>query len=316
MSETSASLRRDAAASLVKGVPVLDFRVQTFLTVCRTLNYTQAARELNITQPAVSQHIAALERHYGTALFVMEGKRPRLTEAGRMLERAFSSMVHDERLLEQQVAALDEGASVSFAVGMTLTAGEYIVAPALARWLRGHSEVRVTARSGDTRTLLELLDEGALDCAFVEGVFDRSLYRCDVLCTQRLVCVCAPGHELAGRCCSWERVLAEPLVVREPGSGTRAVLANALAARNLSIGEFARVSEAWSIGVIKRFVEEGLGVSFLYEAAVRREVEAGRLALVELEGPPVEHPISFVRLAGSVYEPMAERFFADVAQLM
>ncbi len=295
---------------------MLDFRVQTFLTVCRTLNYSQAARDLNITQPAVSQHIAALERHYGTRLFAMEGKRPRLTEAGRLLERAFLSMAHDEKLLGQQLAVLEDGASVSFAVGMTLTAGEYIVAPALARWLRDHPEVRVVARSGDTRALLQLLDEGSIDCAFVEGVFDRSTYRCDTLCTQRLVCVCAPGHELAGRRCSWERVLTEPLVVREPGSGTRAVLANALAARNLSIGEFARVAEAWSVGVIKRFVEEGLGVSFLYEAAVEQEVEAGRLALIELDGPPVEHPISFVRLAGSAYDPMAERFFADVAKLM
>ena len=72
---------------------MLDFRVQTFLTVCRTLNYTQAARELNITQPAVSQHIAALERHYGAPLFVKEGKRPRLTEAGKLLQQVCITMV-------------------------------------------------------------------------------------------------------------------------------------------------------------------------------------------------------------------------------
>ncbi len=292
---------------------MLDFRVQTFLTVCRTLNYTQAARELNITQPAVSQHIAALERHYGAPLFVKEGKRPRLTEAGKLLQQVCITMVHDEQALQRSIEVLQEQAPASLAIGMTLTAGEYVVAPLLARWLRAHPDTRVVARSGDTRRLLGLLDEGALDCAFVEGVFDRARYRCDTLCKQRLVCVCAPDYALAGLRCGWERLVREPLVVREPGSGTRAVLENALAAHNLSIDEFAQVGEVWNIGVLKCLVEEGVGIAFLYEAAVERELADGRLARIELDGPPIEHSIAFVRLAGSAFEPAMERVFAEMA---
>ena len=294
---------------------MLDFRVHTFLTVCRTLNYTQAARELNITQPAVSQHIAALERHYGAPLFVMEGKRPRLTEAGRLLQRVCTTMAHDEQALQRGIEVLEEKAPMSLSIGMTLTAGEYVVAPLLARWLRAHPDTHVVVRSGDTHRLLGLLEEGAVDCAFVEGVFDRSRYRCDVLCRQRLVCVCAPGHELAGRRCDWERLLHEPVVMREPGSGTRAVLENALAAHNLSIDEFMQVGEVWSIGVIKRLVEGGVGIAFLYEAAAARELEDGRLARIELEGAPVEHPIAFVRLAGSAFEADLTRVFEEIVAL-
>lgn len=294
---------------------MLDFRVQTFLTVCRTLNYTQAARELNITQPAVSQHIAALERYYGAQLFTMEGKRPRLTEAGKLLQRVCTTMVHDEQLLRQDIQVLEGTSSVTLAIGMTLTAGEYVVAPLLARWLRAHRDTRVVAHSGDTDYLLDLLDEGTVDCVFVEGVFDRLPYRCDTLCTQRLVCVCAPDYELAGCCCDWERLLREPLVVREPGSGTRAVLENALAARNLTVEEFAQVGEVWNIGVLKRIVEAGVGVAFLYEAAVAQELADGRLARIELEGPAVEHPLAFVRLADSAFEPAMERLFAEIVEL-
>lgn len=294
---------------------MLDFRVQTFLTVCRTLNYTQAARELNITQPAVSQHIATLERYYGAQLFVVEGRRPQLTEAGRLLRQVCATMVHDEQLLRQSINVLENNAPVSLAIGLTLTAGEYVVAPLLARWLFRHPSTRLVARSGDTHHLLDLLDDGVVDCAFVEGVFDRSAYRCDVLCTQRLVCVCAPDHELAGQRCGWERLLREPLVVREPGSGTRAVLENALAAHNLVIDEFAQAAEVWNIGVLKRMVEEGVGVAFLYEAAAERELSAGRLARIELEGPAVEHSIAFVRLAGSAFEDDMERLFAEITEL-
>ena len=76
---------------------MLDFRVETFLTVCRTMNYTRAAEELNITQPAVSQHIAHLERDYGVPLFAYRNKKLQLTDAGALLRDALSTMAHDGR---------------------------------------------------------------------------------------------------------------------------------------------------------------------------------------------------------------------------
>ena len=81
---------------------MLDFRVETFLTVCRTMNYTRAAEELNITQPAVSQHIAHLERDYGVPLFAYRNKKLQLTDAGALLRDALSTMAHDERLLRDR----------------------------------------------------------------------------------------------------------------------------------------------------------------------------------------------------------------------
>lgn len=65
---------------------MLDFRIHTFLCVCRHMNYTRAAAELHITQPAVSQHIRYLEREYGTKLFSYKGKHLQLTQAGHIRE--------------------------------------------------------------------------------------------------------------------------------------------------------------------------------------------------------------------------------------
>ena len=81
-----------------------DFRMETFLAVCRNLNYTKAAEELCITQPAVSQHIRHLEEYYGTRLFVSEGKKMVLTEAGRLLQSAGLTMRHDEYALKELMA--------------------------------------------------------------------------------------------------------------------------------------------------------------------------------------------------------------------
>ena len=289
-----------------------DFRVETFLTACRTMNYTRAAEELRITQPAVSQHIAHLERVYGARLFEYRGKRLSLTPEGRMLRDALSVMVHDEALLRNRIAAAASGALVELAVGMTLTAGEYLVAAPLAEYLARHPEYRAAVRSGDTQELLGLLDAGTIDCAFVEGFFDKSSYAWNVYRSERFVCVCAPGHKFARYPQTLEDMLDEHVLVREPGSGTRAVLEHALAARNLTVDGFRRMSEVESLNVIKAFAERDLGIAFLYEAAVRREVAAGTLRVVELDGFDVRHDISFVRLPDSAFEAEFRLLFEEL----
>lgn len=114
---------------------------------------------------------------------------------------------------------------------MTPRQGGYLVAAPLADHLRRHPELHVAVRSGGTSELLALLNAGEIDCAFVEGFSTRMRMR-DVFRTERLVCVCAADHEFAARPVRVEDLFDERLIVREPGSGTRAVLEHALAAQN------------------------------------------------------------------------------------
>lgn len=291
---------------------MLDFRVKTFLTVCRKLNYTHAAQELNLTQSAVSQHMAFLERHYGVQLVRFEGKSMQLTEAGAMLCRAFQSFAHDELLLERKMRSVGSG-KVRINVGMTLTAGEYIVAFPLAQYLSQRPDLQVSLVSKSTEELLDLMAKGDIDCAFLEGFFDKGELAWNALCTQELVCICAPSHPLAGQTVDFERLLEEPLVVREPKSGSRAVLEHALAQRNLTLASFESVMEASSIGVIKAFVEAGQGISFVYEAAAAEQLARGDLGRIRFNGPAITHEISFVRPAGSLFEEEFARLFEGVA---
>lgn len=293
---------------------MLDFRVKTFLSVCRLLNYTHAARELNLTQSAVSQHMAALEKHYGAKLVAFEGKSMRLTKAGLELQRAFQSFAHDELLLERRIKAISSEGALSLNIGTTLTAGEYLVAPPLARYMSGHPEVKVSIASRSTAELLDLMAKGEIDCAFVEGFFEKSELSWDVLCMQELVCVCPPGCPLASVPCRMDDVLSMPLIVRERESGSRAVLEHALLQRNFSLDSFAEVMEASSINMIKSFVEEGLGISFVYDAAVRSEIREGKLAEISIEGAPIQHDISFIRPKNSHFEEEFQMLFKGVKE--
>lgn len=166
---------------------MLDFRVETFLTVCRTMNYTRAAEELNITQPAVSQHIAHLERDYGVPLFAYRNKKLQLTDAGALLRDALSTMAHDERLLRDRMRSSATGARVELSLGMTLTAGEYLVAAPLADYLRRHPELH-------GRRALRRHER-------VAGVVERRRNRLRVrggLFRQECVCVGRVPHRTAG----------------------------------------------------------------------------------------------------------------------
>lgn len=290
-----------------------DFRVQTFLSVCNHLNYTRAAEELNITQPAVSNHINFLEQSYGVKLFNYQHRRLSLTPEGAYLYEALSTAAHNDAMLRDRLAHTEQFNPVRLGIGLTLTAGAYLVAHPLADFLKENPRYKAEIHSCGTAELLKLLSSGKIDCAFVEGMCDKRRYSCNVLTTQPLVAVCSPTHPLATQAdLHWEDLLSERLLVREYGSGTRAVLEHALAMRNLSLTGFTHCDVVESLEVIKNMLSAGLGVSFLYEAAIKREVDEGSLAVIDLAEPPIEHDIVFIRLKNCAFEDELLHLFAKV----
>lgn len=291
-----------------------DFRTATFLNVCKTMNYTQSARELNITQPAVSQHIAYIEKAYKAKLFDYHKKKLTLTAAGTMLRDALTVADHNERLLKDHIAALSDGRR-TLNLGATMTAGEYVLARPLAEYLLEETKIQTRIVSADTKRLLDLLQEGSIDCALVEGYFDKSKYGWELFCTEELVPVCAPRHQFVQRPHSFEDILDEHLLIREQGSGTRAVLEHELAARNLSPGSFANIMEISSLNIIKTFAQLDYGITFIYKAAVRRELAEKQLRIFTLEGMPVKHDLTFIWLKGSIFENESRSFVARLREL-
>ncbi len=104
---------------------MLDFRMETFLAVCQCMNFTRASEQLNITQPAVSQHIRFLEKHYNTKLFRYEGKKLKLTGAGEILRSASLTMMHDELSMLSEMHRTEENEEIRF--GATRTVGDVLM---------------------------------------------------------------------------------------------------------------------------------------------------------------------------------------------
>ena len=148
----------------------MDTQLRTFLTVCETMNFTQAARKLFLTQPAVSHHIHGLEKKYGLPLFSHQGRTLELTPAGRTLAAYARLLQTDEALLARKMEACQRGTR-QLTFGVTMTIGEYGIARPAARYLKAHPDVELTLIFGNTRELLQQLDQGKRDFALVEGYY-------------------------------------------------------------------------------------------------------------------------------------------------
>lgn len=240
---------------------MLDYRMQTFLTVCRTLSYHKAAELLHISQPAVTQHIQFLEREYGCRLFVYQNRSLRKTQAAETLEQYARAMRYNEidlrrRLREERVQQVR--------VGATKTIGDYVLNDQIRQYLQS-GEHELTVIVDNTEHLLRLLDENHLDFAIVEGYFDKNVYDSRCLRREPFVGICRKGHPFSGREISVAQLLDETIIHREEGSGTRAILEEKLQGYHESFIHFRRNICISSFKLILELVREGLGVSFVYQ---------------------------------------------------
>ena len=278
---------------------MLDFRMETFLAVCQYMNFTKASEKLNITQPAVSQHIRFLEKHYKTKLFRYEGKKLRLTEAGEMLRSASLTMMHDELELKKQMETPGEKEELRF--GATRTVGDVLMGKILERYLRQYPDAEIHMIVENTQELLKRLDEGVIDFALVEGFFKKSEYDFQKFSEENYIGVCSPEYSFQKEPDKIENVFQERLLLREEGSGTREVLERWLETQNLSIRDFERIMEVGSLHTIRELTKAGCGITFLYEAAVREDLENGSLIRIPLQDFQVSHDFTFIWRRGSIY---------------
>ena len=287
---------------------MLDSKLETFLAVAQLGSYTRAAAELHITQPAVTQHIRKLEEHYGCQLIDFTGHQLRLTAAGELLLRYGTLQRANERALQAQL----EGAARTLRVGATLSIADYYL-PALLGPHLGERGWGLSLYVGNTEEMLDKCARGELDCAFIEGMFGGEDFCRHVLLTEDFLPAAGADHPLAGKACGLEELFAHPLVLREKGSGTRAILENHLFQRGRTTEAFARVLECGSFRMIKEILRRTEAVSFLYRRVAQREAEAGELVWLEAEGFPIRRPLYFAYPKNSMTRRACEEFFRRVA---
>ncbi len=280
---------------------MLDFRTETFLTVCETMNFTAAARELNITQPAVSQHIHFLEAQYHTSLFVYRNKRLSLTRSGEILRKRLLTMKNDEKAIQDEIKSKFSGIE-TLSMGVTMTIGEYAIVDKLADFLKSHPEINIHLHYGNTSQLLQLLDQGQISMAIVEGNYPKENYSHKKYSTEDYIAVCAASHKFVNEDpLSIHDLICERLLVREEGSGTRNILEQSLIARGLRISDFTHYTQVENMHSIIGLLKKDCGISFLYKIAVEKELASGTLKEISLTDFKMQHDFDMIWEKNSIY---------------
>jgi len=280
---------------------MLDFRLKTLLAVCSEGSYTKAAEMLHITQPAVTQHIHYLEKHYGTKLFVYKDRSMKLTYDGERLKEYVATMEAGIKKIELLMAS-ERGLSEPIAFGATLTIGEYTMPPIIAELLKNNPRLHLTMEVKNTEVLLDMLEKGDIEFAFLEGYFDRSRYESLLFSKENFIAVCSPESTLTKNSVSLEKLFEQRLILREKGSGSRDILEQILHEHNHNIKEFSSILELGSIRGIKQMVQDNLGLTFIYEKAVKKELEERTLREIKIKDVRISREFNFVFLKNDIHQ--------------
>lgn len=275
---------------------MLDKRAETFLIAAKTLNYTKAAKELFITQPAVSQHIQFLEREYGVKLFTYANRDLVLTKAGEVLFRYIQELKAGDRIIEQRLKEI-EGEEIKINFSATLTIGEFTLAPLMKDFFNSFDKHKINLEIHNTEYILNSLNQGKIEFALIEGLFNKKEYNTSLLKEEDFILVVNPGHRLASKLkVDIKDILSERIIIREQGSGSREILERGLYDKNYSLTDFNEVVQIGNVALMKRMVIDDIGISFMYRDAAKKEIEDGTLEQVEIQNFELVREFNFVTM--------------------
>lgn len=277
---------------------MIDYRMKTFLTLCQELNCRKTAERLFMTQPAVTQHIHMIESEYKVKLFNYNGRQLSKTEDCIKLEEYLKSAIYNERAFKK---SLEKDRKQKVAIGATKTIGDYVVDENILKLLN-NPNIELEFVIDNTQTLLTRLDSFTLDILLVEGFFDKSKYGYQLIQKERLVGLCSKEHPFNGRSIKLEDTFKERLLLREQGSGTRAVLENAMLINNYKLSAFENKVEISSFHLIKEAIAKNYGISFVYETLAKRFGQG----LFYLEDINLMHEFNYVYLKDTSAKQLIE----------
>eukprot|EP01037_Dinobryon_pediforme_P026922 gene26922-29612_t len=260
-------------------------QLRIFAMVAERLHMTRAAEDLHITQSAASAAVAALEAQCGIKLFDRVGRGLRLSEAGAaFLPEARTVLA----AAEAAARALDDLATLTrgtIAVAASQTISSYWLPARLARFAAAHPGIRLSLMAGNTAQVADAVLDGRADVGFVEGAVQHGTLVRRQVATDAMALFVAPGHPLAAAA-DVATLAAATWILREPGSGTRSALEEALTGRGLDPLRFRIMLELPSNEAVLSAVASGDAVTAVSELAAQPFVAAGRLVRVDFALPP------------------------------
>ena len=284
---------------------MINRELEIFIAVAECGKMGAAAQKLYITQSSVSQSISSIEKEFGVRLFERISHSLYLTDVGETLlqyARSLSAVTKDMDAFLRSASGYRR-----LRVGATVTVGTCVIGPVLNTVKAEIPEIRLNVCVANTRLLEDMLIKNEIDAALVEGAVKNPDLVYTPVIKDRLVLICPPGHEFWGReSVRAEELSSQSLILRESGSGTRALFESQMAAKGIPLDI---TWQCYNSEAIKNAVIAGHGVSVISQRLVENELRSGALCACGIEGIELERYFSIVHHKNKLITKEIECFF-------
>jgi DNA-binding transcriptional LysR family regulator len=288
-------------------------QLRVFYHAAKNLNFTAAANELFITQPAVTFQMKAFEAFCNLKLFKKRARRLFLTDEGRALFEYAEKIFKYEKEIENAIEDMRELNRGVLSLGTTKAYARYFMPLMLSTFHKNYPKIKIQLNEGSSLDMTYSLLDFKIEVAVVAKAGELPEVDFFPFSKEEMAVIVAPDHHLTKKKhVSFEELAAEPFIMKEKGSGTRKLVDQGFAEVNL---EPNILMETSNTEFIKQLVQRGEGVSFLVREAVAAELGEKKLAEVRLKGQQVFLDVSIAYLKNQVLSPPAKAFVNTLKNL-
>ena len=261
------------------------YRLMIFLSAAETSNFSETARQLNISQANVSHHIKMLEEELDVQLFDRSHARLQLTDPGRMLLPRARVLVKEAIQIQEMMASTKGDIQGEIRIVCSTTAGKYILPLFAGRFRQRHPSVGIHILRGSMEHVADQLGRGEADLGVVSQEICGGPLECQEFFRDHIILIAPPNHPLSRRpSIKPEELLGVPFLIRESDSGINRLLGPELGKWGISLQELDIFLEIGNAEAITRAVASGFGVGFVSRITADCYMNSGSVVEIMIEG--------------------------------
>ncbi|MEI7675486.1 MAG: LysR substrate-binding domain-containing protein [Bacteroidales bacterium] len=278
----------------------MDFRLKVFQSVAHHQSFTRAAKELKISQPAISKHIQELESLYRIQLFERYGTKIKISAAGELLLSHTERILDAFQWLEYDMNQLTNRIAGELRIGASSTLAQYILPPLLALFIKKFPDVKVSLINGNSHQIETALLKKKIDLGMIEGISQQTEFHYTPFLRDEIVAVCSTKGTIK----EYDEITLKqlkqlPIVLRENGSGTLDVLESEFKKHRIRLQDLNIAMKLGSTESIKLFLENSDCLGFISVRAIAPEIAAGRFKIIDISDFAIYRTFQFIQKQGT-----------------
>lgn len=289
-------------------------KLNAFIYAAEKLSFSEAGKLLHLTQPTISHHIKILEETLGVELFIRSGHAVKLTEAGHLLLPWAQKLIHQAIEVEEMMNSLQHKIIGNLRIACSTTAGKYILPQLAARFCQRYPGINVSILTCTPEHIAPQLLENEANLAVVSS-YDLcgNGLECQSFFTDFATLIVPAGHRWASReAIEPEELIDEPIIMREPISGTRRVLLTELAKHDITLDDLNIFLELGNAEAIVSTVQAGYGVSFVSKLAAASVCAQNQIVNVPVNGLQLQRQVYMMRRSPHTPDRCQEVFWSFI----